>query len=73
MSETPPNEVPREAGEFWMFRIKGKPEWGVFVGATQTEVGSDTIKVYSNDYNPIGRKIFNQFDWHKIQLPEGWK
>lgn len=70
---TPPSELPREAGEFWLFRVKQRPEWGTSVGKTAMSDDGLEVKVFSDDYYPIGKELFENYDWHKIQLPEGWK
>ena len=69
MSETPPNEVPREAGEFWFMRLK--KGGNVRTGKTVKLDGILMFECSSEMY--ITEHGFSKYDWHKIQLPEGWR
>lgn len=66
-------KLPKEVGEFWLFRVKKRPEWGASVGKTAIGVDGIEVQVFSEDYYPIGKDLFENYDWSPIQLPKGWK
>lgn len=78
MSET--NETPKEAGWPWACRhsvtvngITGTA-WCVIgrVFDAHDIEGRPTLKFVGGAVS-ISQDSFDQFDWHKIELPEGWR
>lgn len=71
---TPPNEVPMEAGEYWAATLKSTKPGQVWVGRVHEFNGCHINDLeFRSHRGSIFQPDFNQFDWHKIQLPEGWK
>ena len=80
---TPPNEVPREAGRYMCRHslnvscngntLEGCPTiWIVYGTVSKDDEGKLVFKSNSLD-GPMPEDQFASFDWHKIQLPEGWR
>jgi len=63
------NEIPKEAEEFWL--VRSRLTGDIILGMTKQRANGrlcfDTALEMFHDYE------FDQFDWHRIELPEGWK
>lgn len=68
------NEIPKEAG-FYMIRFKNTG--AIYAGELLNlhnpvagKVGPIFFRVCGDDlYEPM----FHHYDWHRIELPEGWR
>lgn len=73
------SEMPSEAGWPWAVRhsvtVNGvnSTAWTA-IGGVRAEHGTDVLIFRSgNGSVTIRQDTFDQFDWHKIELPEGWR
>lgn len=63
------SEVPKGPGEWWARRSKhdGRIEFVStrYYGWTGLVADNDAVRIYKDR--------FTEFDWHRIELPEGWE
>lgn len=72
------NEMPKEAGGWWACRLKPEIRPSQF---TNTSIGKifryEDILLFighwSGGEDSFQCNEFQKYDWHKIELPEGWR
>lgn len=64
------NEIPTEEGTYWLVRHK---EQNIdVIDSGECICGDDGLR-FLGFYYMIHNKYFNNYDWHRIELPEGWR
>ena len=66
------NEIPKEAGKWWAWRLKG--DTMVQIGKSRRPHNSmNSGLLVESEYFLVHEKYFGDYDWHRIELPKGWR
>lgn len=72
MTNEMPKEAPKELklGELWAIRHK---QYGWMEIAKVADNAFDGLVIIDGDGCTLPSSQWHEFDWHRIELPEGWR